>query len=231
MGQHSQGVREALLDSAEKLFAMHGIDAVSNRRIVEHAGMSNHSAVAYHFGSREELMRTLLYRHSAQMAARHEELLKDLGATPTVHDLVRCRLLPLIELLESLPRPSWHARFLAQLRNAPSAADSAGEIVAHITSESASNFGQLAAHLDAVPVGVLRARSRILSHLVLGVCAEHEGLFQQGRQQGSWMDVGYFLIDSASGMLAAGVSWAGSSFESPASLPQQGTRRTDADTG
>lgn len=57
MGSYGDRVRQALLDSAEELFAAHGIDAVSNRRIAEHAGNSNHSAVNYHFGSRDELIR------------------------------------------------------------------------------------------------------------------------------------------------------------------------------
>lgn len=51
MGSYGDRVRQALLDSAEELFAAHGIDAVSNRRIAEHAGNSNHSAVNYHFAA------------------------------------------------------------------------------------------------------------------------------------------------------------------------------------
>ncbi|MEK8228766.1 helix-turn-helix domain-containing protein [Oerskovia sp. M15] len=74
MGQHSDRARETLLTSAEELFARYGIDAVSNRRITEHAGTANHSAIAYHFGGRDELLRALLDRHLEEMNRRRTAL-------------------------------------------------------------------------------------------------------------------------------------------------------------
>ena len=46
--------KEQILNAAEKLFAEHGIEAVSLRSIISEAGV-NLAAIHYHFGSREGL--------------------------------------------------------------------------------------------------------------------------------------------------------------------------------
>lgn len=204
MGQHSDRAREALLDAAEELFAQHGIDAVSNRSIAEHAGSANHSAIAYHFGTRDDLIRALLLRHTVPMAARRQELIAELGTEPSVYDVVRCRLLPLVELLDSLPRPSWRAQFLAQIRTVPSAVAVLEESIGAL--DVGGDFRSLTAKVDGVSDAIMRARSGILGHLVLGVCADYEAQTSAGTHRGSWIAVGYFLIDAAAGMLSAPVT-------------------------
>lgn len=204
MGQQSDRAREALLDAAEELFAQHGIDAVSNRRIAEHAGSANHSAIAYHFGTRDDLLRALLQRISAPMAARRSELISELTAAPTVHDVIRCRLLPLVEHLDSLPQPSWRAQFLAQLRSSPSARVISEESVGKL--DIGRDVATLLVRVDGVSDGIMRARSGILGHLVIGICAEQEAQINTGKQRGDWLEIGYFLIDAAAGMLSAPVT-------------------------
>ncbi|MEQ6896134.1 helix-turn-helix domain-containing protein [Microbacterium sp. KR10-403] len=204
MGQHSDRVRAQLMDAAEELFALHGIDAVSNRQIAERAGNANHSAIAYHFGSRDDLIRALMARHNAPMTERRRELLDELSAEPTVYDIVRCRLLPFIEVLDSLPRPSYRAQFLIQLRSVPSA-----DAIIRDSVESQALTRDIEAmfdRVDTVSRNVLRARSGIVGHLVLGVAADFEARRNAGDEQGDWLDVGYFLIDAASGMLSAPVT-------------------------
>lgn len=211
MGQHSDRARESLLDAAEELFAQNGIDAVSNRRIAEHVGSANHSAVAYHFGSRDGLLSALLGRFSEPMAARRMELVAELGDEPTVHDIVRSRLLPLVEMLDSLPRPSWRAQFLVQLRSMPSARQILEESSTGIGLDS--DVAALVAKADGVSDALMRARSGILGSLVLGVCAEQEAQMNTGTQRGDWFQVGYFLIDAAAGMLSAPVTHPGAVFK------------------
>jgi AcrR family transcriptional regulator len=48
----SARTRERLLDTAERLFATHGLHAVSLRTINTEAGARNVSAAHYHFGSK-----------------------------------------------------------------------------------------------------------------------------------------------------------------------------------
>lgn len=193
------------MNAAEELFATYGIDAVSNRKITEHAGTANHSAINYHFGGRDELMRALLTRHVEKMSIRRAELVAALGQEPALRDVVACRILPWVEQLEVLPRPSWRARFLYQVRRVPS-------VAAVLADTAAANDGfeemllHLRADLGQIPPTVLRARAGILGHMVLGICSEFEARIQEGTEQGSWVSVGYFLVDAIAGMLAAPVT-------------------------
>ncbi|MET0908751.1 MAG: helix-turn-helix domain-containing protein, partial [Ilumatobacteraceae bacterium] len=45
-----------IVEVAERLFALHGIDGVSLRQIAAAAGTANNSAVNYHFGSKDGLI-------------------------------------------------------------------------------------------------------------------------------------------------------------------------------
>ena len=56
--------RLALMRAAEQLFAQQGVDRVSLREIAIAAGQRNVSAATYHFGSKRELIETILERHS-----------------------------------------------------------------------------------------------------------------------------------------------------------------------
>lgn len=215
MGQHSDKVRQALLDAAEELFARHGIDAVSNRSIAEHAGASNHSAIAYHFGGRDELIHALVRRYLDGMDARRSELMAALPADFELRDVVACRILPFVEQLNSLPVPSWRARFLDQARTVPSVA----AVLAEAAISYVRDFETLSAlshkSLGSIPEPLLRARSGIIAHVVLGICAEYEASLEQRIQRGTWIDVGYFLVDTAAGLLAAPVTRQGERFVPP----------------
>lgn len=204
MPRSAEHARAALMDSAEELWAADGIDAVSSRRIVEHAGLSNHSAVAYHFGTRDDLLRELLRRHTREMSARQSQLVAALGPEPSPHDILRCRLIPFVELLESLPRPSWRAEFLAQMAGTPSTAALIREHVEESTPEAGRSLPVI--RVDGVSDAVMRARSGIVGHLVLGVCADNERNLNLGRGAANWIDVGHFLVDASVGMLTAPVT-------------------------
>ena len=74
--------REKLLDAAARLFAERGMDNVSIAEIVREAGQRNASAVHYHFGSRNEVLRALIARHVPDLAERRRELLDRALAGP-----------------------------------------------------------------------------------------------------------------------------------------------------
>lgn len=204
MGIQSDRSREVLLNSAEELFAVHGIDAVSNRRIVDHAGAANHSAISYHFGGREGLLRALVERHVAEVALRRDDYVEGLGASPSIHDFVRCRMGPLFDVLADLPRPSWRAQFLAQVGIVPSAI----EIMKSVVTESSLPEGLRFIHgeMGGIPEGVLRGRAYLLAHMVTNACSDQEMKMNEGTHKGDWEQVGRFLIDAAAGMLAGRVT-------------------------
>ena len=204
MGLQSDRAREVLLNAAEELFAIHGIDAVSNRRIVEHAGAANHSAISYHFDGRDGLLRALVKRHVAEVAVRRDELIAGLGDSPSIHDFVHCRLSPLFEVFANLPRPSWRAQFLSQVGTVPSAIDIMQSVVAESGLPEDVRF--IHGEVNGLSEGVLRGRASLLAHMVIGVSADQEAKMNEGTHQGDWEQVGRFLIDAASGMLAAPVT-------------------------
>lgn len=204
MGVQSDRAREVLLNAAEELFAVNGIDAVSNRRIVDYAGAANHSAISYHFGGREGLLRALVERHVSAVAERRNVRIAALGESPSIHDLVHSRLSPLFEVFDSLARPSWRAQFLAQVGTVPSAV----EIMKSVMDGSGVPEGVRFIHgeVDGIPEEVLRGRAYILAHMVIGVCADQEEKMNEGRHRGNWEQIGRFLIDAATGMIAGPVT-------------------------
>ena len=204
MASQSDRARDALLDAAEELFARNGIGAVSNRRIVEHAGAANHSAVAYHFGGRDGLLPALVGRHHEEMSRRRRELMEQLGDSPNIHELVSARLRPLFELLDSLPKPSWRAQFMSQVTAVPSAVEVAKEVVGDANLPDDLRF--INGAVDGIPESVLRGRAYLLGSMVIGVCADQEAKMNEDVNKGSWEQVGRFLIDAAAGMLGAPVT-------------------------
>lgn len=194
------------MDAAEELFAQHGIDAVSSRKIAEKAGNANHSAIAYHFGTREEFIAALLRRGNDRMAARRAELEAKLDDDSTVREALATRFVPWIEMLAELSQPSWRARFIFQARLVPSVAPHVDGIsLEHPPFDSLVTAGPWR-ELKDIPRTVLRARAGILGNLMLGVCSDYEGRMQAGSVDGDWNQVGNFLLDAAAGMLTAPVT-------------------------
>jgi AcrR family transcriptional regulator len=105
--------REQLLDAATRLFAERGIDNVSIAEIVRTAGQRNVSAVHYHFGNRDEVLRAVLARHVPTIAARRQELLARARATPgsDIHAAVEAIVRPVTEFAQR----GWQERAYLQI--------------------------------------------------------------------------------------------------------------------
>jgi len=89
MPRNSSDTKALLLDHAEKMFAEDGVFVVTNRQITEAAGQKNESALNYHFGTRNELIITLLTRRGMKLDQIRGELLAHLGDNPTARELVQ----------------------------------------------------------------------------------------------------------------------------------------------
>jgi len=69
---NADATRERLISAAAQLFAERGIDAVSLREINSAAGQRNTTALQYHFGTREGLLRAVIAKHHTGVEiARH----------------------------------------------------------------------------------------------------------------------------------------------------------------
>lgn len=204
MGRYGDRARETLLDVAEEQFALHGIDAVSNRKITERAGTANHSAIAYHFGSRDGLIYALLARVHDDVIARRSTIAAGLPDSPTLRDLVHVGVRPWIDYLDSLPVPSYRARFTYQAMLLPSVAES---LRADIDESLQPDSGPIGADgVSHVPAPVLRTRMRIVTGLTLGLSARYETELEAGTAEGNWASVGSFIADAVTGMLSAPVT-------------------------
>ena len=110
--------RDAILDAAETLFARHGPDGVSLRQISVASGSANNSAVQYHFGNREGLIRGIFDRRLQSLEKRREEMLLEVecGGAADVRRLLEVLLLPIADERDAAGRCSY-AAFLLGLRS------------------------------------------------------------------------------------------------------------------
>jgi AcrR family transcriptional regulator len=111
------GTRTTILLAAERLFADRGF-GVSLREIGAAAGQRNHSAVQYHFGTRERLITALFEHRMVPLNRRRMELVAELRAAGRERDitaLVDAYVRPLAEHIQSHRGASWYLRFAARL--------------------------------------------------------------------------------------------------------------------
>ena len=158
--------REAILDAAETLFAEKGIQGVSVRSILGHAGL-NVALAHYHFGGRDGLIREVLRRRIEPLNASRLERLRAVEAAaqpgfPSIEDLLQAFLEPAVELLGENPQ---FARLLGRLhvnadvRLRAFFLEEFGEVIRRFT----------AAFDDALRSRISPGRRLCRGHFVLGV--------------------------------------------------------------
>ena len=115
---HSRGVatREALVETAERLFAEQGIETVSLRDVSKAAGQRNHNAAQYHFGDRAGLV-AAVYDHRMRLVneRRHAMLAARRGRGPRRRRRRRSSppcVVPLTDVVAETA--GWYGRFLAR---------------------------------------------------------------------------------------------------------------------
>ncbi len=90
--------REAILVAAERMFAELGLAAVSNRQVSEAAGQGNNFAVGYHFGTRVDLVRAIIARHSERVEEVRGRMLATLGDGAGIRDWAACPVCPALAI-------------------------------------------------------------------------------------------------------------------------------------
>jgi AcrR family transcriptional regulator len=109
----STSTRDMLLDAAARLFAERGIDNVSIAEIVRTAHQRNASAVHYHFGNRDEILRAVLARHVPAIADRRRELLERARSQPAGH--VRSAAEAIVRPVTEFAQGGWRERAYLQI--------------------------------------------------------------------------------------------------------------------
>jgi AcrR family transcriptional regulator len=108
--------RDELILVAERLFAVHGVDGVSLRRISAATGQRNVAAAQYHFGDKQALIQAIFDFRLAHVDVRRRALLDRVRAEDRTHDvraLVEVLVRPLAEQA-TLPG-SHYLRFLNRM--------------------------------------------------------------------------------------------------------------------
>lgn len=92
-----------ILDAAERLFAGEGVDGTTLSAVIEAAGARNKSAIAYHFGTKFDLLQAVIARHHAVIDADRDRMLDDLErrGRPTLDELVAAMVQPAAAMLET----------------------------------------------------------------------------------------------------------------------------------
>ena len=117
--RETPGAREQIKLAARRLFALHGIDGVGVREIVEAAAQKNHGSLAYYFGTKEALVRELVADGAKLIDIRRNAFLDRLeaaGGPKRVRDVVEALVYPSIGLAgENEDEEDTYTRFIAML--------------------------------------------------------------------------------------------------------------------
>ena len=114
-------VPDSLIRAAEDLFAERGSDAVSLREIITASGVSNASAIQYHFGDRRGLIRAILDKHEPAVDQHRQQLLDayvDAGQDD-MRELASALVVPLAKQLENSDGGLGYLQLLSDLYNRP----------------------------------------------------------------------------------------------------------------
>ncbi|MGE5694265.1 MAG: TetR/AcrR family transcriptional regulator [Candidatus Sericytochromatia bacterium] len=206
----ASNTRDAILTAAEKLFAEHGVYAVSNRQVSEAAGQGNNAAVGYHFGTKTDLVREIEQRHRVPIERLREQMVAEAGDSAELRDWVGCLVRPLTDHLAELGNPSWYARFAAQAMADPAY----HKIVVRDALSSPSLvevIDRINRCLPDLPREVHSERNAMARNLLMHTCAERErALAESGSlPRSSWQAAAVGLIDAIVGLWLAPVTPAG----------------------
>lgn len=192
------GSTDRMIDAAERIVAEHGLGAMTVRAVQEAAGQANKSAVQYHFGDREGLIRAVIDTRMAPANERRTSMLLALEDDASLRDLVDVYVSPLAESVQSR-QPSYWARFLLQAVNDPKVGLLAMESVQSEAFRAVQR--RLLARLDHLPESL---RTNRLGAALGFVCAALAAYEVGGPPEGVDADaLNTDLVDACVGLLTA----------------------------
>ncbi|WP_407778601.1 TetR/AcrR family transcriptional regulator [Actinophytocola sp.] len=205
--ERAHATREAILTAAERLFAEHGVLAVSNRQVSEAAGQGNNTAVGYHFGTKADLVRAIARRHSAPIEEIRQRMLAEVGDSGDVRDWISCLIRPVAQHLAATGSPTWFARFGAQIMTEPS--------LRPIMVEESLSSPSLVRIVDGLrrclpdlPDEVRAERSDMARQLLVHMVAERERALADGSPtpRSTWDEAATGIVDALVGLWLAPVT-------------------------
>jgi AcrR family transcriptional regulator len=205
-GDRAAATQKVILDTAERLFAEHGVYVVSNRQISEAAGQGNNAVVGYHFGTKADLVLAVVRRFTLEVEESRQEMLRQVSGSTELRDWVACAVYPYSEHLARHAPPTWFYRFAAQVMTDPGLRDI---MVAEASASPSIRevWVGLARCLSHLPRRIRAQRDDMASHAIVHACAERERILAEGepiaQRTDDWASG---LIDALVGLWSAPVT-------------------------
>ena len=202
--------KQALLDAAAALMDERGVDNVSMHDIAAASGHRNRSAVQYHFGSRDGVIRAVIDHTMDPINAERNAVLDHLettGAALTPRIVIEVAVGPLARQVRT-PEGRRYLRLCAQLINHPRFMTDASDAIAVNTSiaRCTRHLIPAVAHL---PRAVAAERGSQVAGFIIRACADQARLMDTGTPARPLLTVEDFtlnLIDTILAILQAPTS-------------------------
>lgn len=183
--RRAEATRQALLVTAEELFASEGIEATSMRAIALAAGQSNVAAVQYHFGDKRTLLGEIFEWRAQMMEPRRREMVASAGAIAAcdMRALLAIIFLPYLDMRGPDGRHVY-ARLLLEyltlygrfaLRHPAEDSDRHDLIITGVLDEYYSRRGSL-------PEATMRLYLTMITTGFLGIICEHDLMRSRNRE-------------------------------------------------
>jgi AcrR family transcriptional regulator len=163
--------KEQLVLSAERLFALHGIDGVSLRQVAAEAGAGNNSAVRYHFGSKDGLVEAILMYRLPELT-RRRQLLAARTPERDLRSAIEAHFLPVVEQAED--ETSYYLTFLEQLQGYSLSEHPFERLPASYRASHADFVKRVGAMLTGIPRPLRTFRVNRASSICLHASADRE---------------------------------------------------------
>ncbi|WP_198652930.1 TetR/AcrR family transcriptional regulator [Actinocorallia populi] len=193
--------REQLLATGERLIALHG-PGVSARRIAEEAGAANHSAVAYHFGTKLGLVLEIIREHRRHTDEIGRAMAQEAAGSSDPREHLACVLLPTLIHLDRLGPPTYYSRFVTQALADPALEEQVlPELAGPHTGPAVRAVARTAAD---IPPEIMWMRWRLVRPLLFRISAGFELELSEGRNaHATWESLSRFVLDAIGGLLLA----------------------------
>lgn len=199
--------RELILTTAERLFAEHGVHAVSNRQIGEAAGQGNTAVVGYHFGTKADLVRAIARKHTRPQERLRVAMVAAASGSGEIRDWVACLVRPVTDHLAELGSPTWFARFNAQVMTDPALRGimTQESLTSQAMIDTVDGLNRCLADLRSE---VRRERGDMARQLMVHMVAERERALAEGvaTPRPSWSEAATGMIDAIAGLWQAPVT-------------------------
>ena len=180
---------DRLIETAQRLIGVHGVDGISLRQIGKAAGSGNNYAVQYHFGSATGLIRAILERNLPQLETMRTHMLAEADKQALLSDirtLVDILFRPLVDHVDDQGERSC-ARFVLALHSSPIGVRYVGELN-HLMQASHHALDLLYNAVPQLPPSLIRERLRLITFMFLASIFNRNPPFDGDRMDEALID-------------------------------------------